>query len=95
MDHLQKRVDTDIGHFAIARLQCGNGRWGLLNANELDIDALGFEIAQLGGQIHYRVWHKRCLEMGDDQAERLTRLRETRAGHQGQTGDRSGQSQHH
>jgi hypothetical protein len=95
VDHLQKRIDADIGHFAFARLQGCNGGWCLLDPDEFDIDAFSFEIAQLCGQIHHGIGHERWLEVGQDQAEGLARLRQPGAGHQGQARDRSGQSQHH
>ena len=61
-------IDGDVRHLALAGLQGGDRRRGLLHADELDVDALALEVAELCGEIHDRVRHELGLEVGGDRA---------------------------
>ena len=45
-DELQRGVDGDVGHLALAGLQGGDGGGRLLHAHQLDVDALALEVAE-------------------------------------------------
>ena len=78
---LQQRVDADIGHLAITRLQCRKRRGRLLHADEFEFHAFALEIAQVDRKIHDRVRHQRRLEIRDNETERLSQGCGARARH--------------
>src|SRR5690606_13535977 len=83
---LQRGIDADIGHLALARLQRDDGERGLLHAHQFDIDAFALEIAERQGQIHDGIGHERRLEIGDDEPEWSCGCRSRQHGRDGKAG---------